>query len=160
MTRFGHCRTSGKCARLRTIERETSATGSPLKIFLRFRRIVSKIAQNAVGERHEQPVRTQCLTSAALCLCPQPNSLSLFSPIPKLASAARSPTRQLALTLSKQLVDTQTLNIRASNAAKVLGLPWLTDGCVSYTLCSRRAVQPRSVPGETGMSRKDAQRTS
>jgi hypothetical protein len=35
--------------------------------------------------------RTQCLTSADCRLCSQPNSLALLSPIPKLASAARSP---------------------------------------------------------------------
>jgi hypothetical protein len=44
MTRFGHCRTSGQCARLRTIERSQAQRAGPSKIFLRFRQIVSGIA--------------------------------------------------------------------------------------------------------------------
>ena len=42
--RVGHCLISGKCARLRTIERRKRNGVSPLKIFLRFRQVLSKIA--------------------------------------------------------------------------------------------------------------------
>ena len=41
-----------------------------------------------VSEMREKPVSTQCLTSAAHCLCSQSNSLALLSPIPIPASAA------------------------------------------------------------------------
>jgi hypothetical protein len=45
MTRFGHCRTSGKCARLRTIERSQAQRAGPSKIFLRLSgRFMSGIA--------------------------------------------------------------------------------------------------------------------
>jgi hypothetical protein len=44
MTRFGHCRASGKCARLRTIERSQAQRVNPSKIYLRFGQIVSRIA--------------------------------------------------------------------------------------------------------------------
>jgi len=72
------------CAQLR----EASTTGDPVKDISVHRADIDQKISPAAARRHEWPVRTQCLTSAAHRLCPHPNSLALLSPIPKLASAA------------------------------------------------------------------------
>jgi len=78
---------------------------------------VQKLSPQTTG-RHEKPVRTQCLTSAALRQCPLSNFLPLSSPIAKSASAANYPLpdhrqRLPRLTLGKPLTQKNlTRNIR------------------------------------------------
>jgi len=120
--------------------RESSATGKPVKEILRFWADYEQNCSPCHWKRHEKPVRTQCLTSAALCLCPHPNSVSLLSPIPKLASAARSPPVNFRPTRSKrfgQLVDTKALNCSTLTVARVLGSVPATNACVPLRLSSK-----------------------
>ena len=97
--------------------------------------------------RHEMPVRTQCLTSAAHRLCPHPNSLALLSPIPKLASVARPPATRHSSTGSppnpltlRHLIPP---NVRPWSA-------WLcsspADACVPCRLSQLASPNSRPVP--------------
>ena len=89
-TRLRDCRTSGNCAMLRTFESQANGKNTRLLLVCLFSENLSVTAQIPTAGRHKKLARTQCLTSADCCLCSQPNSFALLSPIPKLASAARS----------------------------------------------------------------------
>ena len=84
----GPCRTSGIRARLRLFERTNSAM--ELVTILGGRGRFDQISSVTAGNT-KRPARTNCLTSAAYCLCSHPSSVPMLSPIPKPASAACSP---------------------------------------------------------------------
>jgi hypothetical protein len=110
---------------------------------------MSKIAQSAAGGRHKWLVRTQCLTSAAVCLCSHPNSVTLHSPIPMLASAARSPTVNPApLAPQGMSLTLRHLRPHANRRQSAWLRPRLTVACVPLHLFTRRVVQPCSIPSE------------
>jgi hypothetical protein len=76
---------------LRTFESQANGKITRLLLVCLFSEKLGVIAQFSIAGRHKKLARTQCLTSADYRLCSQPNSFALLSPIPKLASAARSP---------------------------------------------------------------------
>ena len=120
---------------------------------MRIARIYAWKALSAQVGRHEKPARTQCLTSAAHRLCPHPNSLSLLSPIPKLASADRSPAaRQPPCHPSTQAacpVDSTALIRRTAPAIRSLWLyPRLTNTRVPLRLSQDAPPSSRSIPQE------------
>ena len=156
--RFGHCRISGKCARLRTIERRRAQRVSPLIIFLRFGQVLSQTALACRHGGHEKPVRTQCLTSAALLPVPHPNSLSLLSPIPIARFCRSLANHQLgAQPYPRQPVDTKALNHHTKPPPECLAS---SPGLRMFPCHSQNAKDapssPAPLPGITGMSRKDA----
>ena len=90
----GHCRTSGKCAMLRTIEKTNEAIGAFERICVlkRYTRqgLLQKDLPYAVV-RHEKPARTQCLTSAAHLPVPKSEFTCPTLADPKARFCRRSP---------------------------------------------------------------------
>src|ERR1700677_632119 len=117
---------------------------------------------SAADRRHVWLVRTQCLTSAAPCLCPHPYSLITALADPKTRFCRSLANRQPgAPPYSRQLVDTKALNHRTRTAARVLGLA-PACGCfrAPYPCPQDAPSSPAPFPEKTGMSRQDAQRIS
>ena len=88
---------------------------------------------------------------------------TLLSPIPMLASAAtRQPLypHQREPGLTWYPLDPKALNYRAVSAARMLGSTLACERMRATDSFFERATQPRSIPPEKGMSRKDAQRLS
>jgi hypothetical protein len=77
----------------------------------------------AADRRHVWPVRTQCLTSAAPCLCPHPNSLitALADPKARFCRSLANPSTRCP-PYRGQPADTKALVHRMRTAARMLGL--------------------------------------
>lgn len=153
-SRFGHCRTSGKCARLRTIERETSATGTPsrniyaLWVNIEQKRPTHRRWETQIARKDAMPHER-----GSLPLLPSEFSITTLAD-PKPASAARSPTVNQRL-ISRQGISLTLKHLETAHHSSpgCLAQPRPTDDCVPLNLSSRRPVQLRSIPQESGMSR-------
>ena len=141
-TRHRRCRISGLCARLRTIGEAGAQVNNLVHSCTYQVDFAGKDPYLPVVGRHKKPVRTQCLTSAARCLCPHPNSLALLSPIPKLASAARPPATRHSSTGNPPIPLTlRHLNLARCPPPGVLGSAPACGRLRALPLISRRATR-------------------
>jgi len=127
--------------------REASATGNLLKDSFALQAGCEQNCSTHLSGRHVWLVRTQCLTSAALCQCPHPNSLIAALADPKTRfcrslanpSASAHPIQDISLTL-------RHLTTARQPPPECLALPRPDDACVPTHLISIRSVQLRTIP--------------
>ena len=104
------------------------------------------------------PVRTQCLTSAAVRQCPHPNSFALFSPIPKLASAARPPATRHHQRKSAYSIDPRAFICLLLLPPECLALLQPSDAnmlCCFSQDASTGSAYSRGIPKKDGKTRND-----
>ena len=153
-----HCRTSGTCAKCA----QSRKPALRLKLFtiLVHPRQMFLIKSLCHSPDTRNARKAQCLTSAAYSLCPHPNFFALLSPIPKLASAARSPATHnvnghSACRLSKPLT-LRHLTTAQTSPPEGLALPRPEDACVPIHNSQYAPTKPATFPEKNGISQKDA----
>jgi len=134
--RHRRCCTSECYARLRTIGSRRAGANPDQRTCAHLVDFADK-ALSALVWRHERPARTQCLTSAAYCLCPHPISLAPLSPIPKLASALAACQSTSVNRKSAYPTDPRTLKTAPFFRPKAA---WLSDG-LRYPVCPLTRIQ-------------------
>ncbi len=168
MARSGDCRLSGQCARLRTIERSEAQRASPFKkFFCALRADFGANLLHACKWSKTRKARKDAMPHER-GLKPVPPSEFFPSPIPKLASAARSPVTRRPVfqepSRPGQSIGVMALNCCASTRLPECSLAWgeadAAQLCRIRKIHKKRRTSDRFHLAGNSLSRKDAQRTS